>query len=138
MNKKLNYVLFFMGIISLLLALSLGAHTIVGNWQAYVQDGNRIDYKPIKFFSEKASYAQGGVTFTYPEGYFSTSPHVCITVELKKLMNNSAMEISPLITESSATALSVYVSKTIAGLFKTTVSQAENDEVIVHMLAYGF
>ena len=137
MNNKIKYIIFCVGIVSLLLALSLGAQTIVGNWQAYVQDGNRTDYKPIKFFSEKSSYVKGGVSFTYPEGYFSTNPYICVTVELKKLGNSSAIEISPLITKNTIESVSVVVNKTIVGLLKTTVNQAETDDVIVHILAYG-
>ena len=127
-----------MGIAFLPLVISLQAQPLVGDWMLNILDGNRTDYKSVHFFSEKVAYVKGGVTFIYPEDYFSTNPHICITLELKNVVNSPSMEISPLIIKNTAASVSVYVNKTIVGFLKTTASEAETDDVVIHILAFGF
>ena len=110
---------------------------IAGEWLGKTQENNRVNTGLIRFYSESIGYKKGGITFIYPEKYFSLKPLVQITIELDKLKQSSSITINPLIISNNSFGCVVYVSKEIMGLLKNSISEAADDDVIIHLLAFG-
>lgn len=100
--------------------------------------GLRNGVKP--YFIDNATYVNGGVVFSYPEGLFSTTPTIRVSLEENATAYSPSQVFVAHITASSATSVTIRVNlvatSTIASLVTTsTITEASNDEVTVHIFA---
>jgi len=85
----------------------------------------------VPFFSASASYENGGLTFTYPSGLFSTTPSVRVSAELSGANYSSTQTVSTQITANSTTSTTVRVNLGTV----LSITEADDDDVIVHLFA---
>lgn len=85
----------------------------------------------VPFFSASASYENGGLTFTYPSGLFSTTPSVRVSAELSGASYSSSQTVSTQITSNSTTSTTVRVNLGTV----LSITEAADDDVIVHLFA---
>ena len=117
---------------------SINAQVYMGEWLHKFQQDNRIDYTPIQFYSEKKQYVQGGLLFTFPGDYFSSNPHVYISIQLNKTDYTPELELNAFITELSPSSVKINVNKVNAGLIHNFSTEADTEDIIVHILACGY
>ncbi|MDR3551434.1 MAG: hypothetical protein P4L31_08565 [Candidatus Babeliales bacterium] len=130
--KKMSFLLFLT-----IITCICDAQQITGQLAHTVEDNNRIDHKTIPFYSDKHSYVKGGITFLYPDGYFTSEPHVYVTLELNGLRYSPDLQLSPIIVKSTLNTITIYVNKETDSLFSKTSSEAATDDVIVHVFIFG-
>lgn len=85
----------------------------------------------VPFFSASASYENGGLTFTYPSGLFSSTPSVRVSAELTGLSYSTSRTVSTQITANSASSTTVRVNLGTTG----AVTEAADDDVVIHLFA---
>ncbi|MGB8367526.1 MAG: hypothetical protein WCD44_04165, partial [Candidatus Babeliales bacterium] len=85
----------------------------------------------VPFFSASASYINGGLTFIYPIGLFSSTPTVRIGIELGGIGYLLSRTISAQITANSASSTTIRVNLGTVGL----ITEAATGDVIVHLFA---
>jgi len=85
----------------------------------------------IPYFLDNASYVNGGVTFTYPAGLFSTTPTIRVSLEENATVYSTSQVFVAHITSSSATSVTIRVNLVTT----STISEASNNEVTVHINA---
>ena len=95
-----------------------------------VADG-LLQNSEILYFIDNASYVNGGVTFTYPVGLFSITPTIRVSLEENTTAYSTSQVFVPHITTSSATSVTIRVNLVTTA----TITEASNDEVIVHIFA---
>lgn len=103
-----------------------------------IQDNNRVDYTPIRFYSKTAPYTQGGTIFTFPENYFTTLPHIQVSLQLNKATYNAQLQFHTFITDLSTQMATINVNKVNTGIIHDYTTEANTDEVIVHLFAFGY
>jgi hypothetical protein len=91
----------------------------------------REDILQIPYFSGSASYVNGGVTFMYPAGLFSSTPSLRISIEENVTNYSNSQVFVPFITSSTTSSVTVRVNLVTS----LTVSEAATDEIIVHIFA---
>ena len=101
----------------------------IGRFES-VADGV-LQNSEIVYFIDNAAYVNGGVTFTYPTGLFSTTPSIRVSLEENGTAYSSNQVFVPHITSSSATSVTIRVNLVTT----TTITEASNDEVTVHIFA---
>ena len=91
---------------------------------------NTIERDPLNYAIDQKSYTTGGVTFTYPAGWFTQPPFIQVTV-----IQNSAHSINETyeaeVCTNSAGSTMVMVYKVNFGI----VSEAPNSSITVCLLA---
>lgn len=132
--KRIN-IMITMLVLSVVL---MNAQVYMGDWLHKFQQGNRIDYTPIHFYSEKKHYVQGGILFTFPLDYFTLSPHVYVSIELDNTDYAPDLEFNALITELSPLLVKVNVNKVNTGIIHNFSTEADTEDIIVHIFACGY
>ncbi len=79
---------------------------------------------------DKKSYVNGGVTFTYPDGFFSSAPHVFVTLELTGMSYSDGITVTPLITANSNSSTTVRVN-----CYSEGPLELSDNEAIIHLYA---
>lgn len=113
------------------------AEQVTGQLAHTIQENNRTDQKTCPFYSNQHNYVKGGITFLYPDGYFTAEPHVYVTLELNGLRYTPDLQLSPIIVKSTLNAVTIYVNKETSGIFTKTTTEAATDDVIVHVFIFG-
>ncbi len=91
------------------------------------------NHAPLSVYTDAQSYTQGGLTFTYPAGWFKETPKVKLGLEAGSLTNLDSVIVTTIITSNMAEQLTVRVN-----IFDgSTVREAKTGEVIVHMAAHA-
>lgn len=125
----------------LFLTLCIGNNThttYTGEWLNKAEHDNRVDYTPIHFYSEAKPYTKEGIAFTFPADYFTSSPHVHVSLQHDVSADNAPIKFYSLITELSASSAKINVYKVNAGIIHDFTTEADSNEVIVHVLAFGY
>ncbi len=109
-------------------------------WQCLneAKQTNRVDYTPIHFYSEAKPYTKEGIRFTFPTDYFTSSPHVHVSLQQDSSTDDAPIKFYSLITELSASMVKVNVYKVNAGIIHDFTTEADSNEVIVHVLTFGY
>ncbi len=105
---------------------------VTGNVSTFelVADGLiRNSSKPC--FIDVASYVNGGVTFTYPVGLFSTAPTIRVSLEGNTTAYSTSQVFVAEITTNSATSTTIRVNLVTT----STITEASNNEVTVHIFS---
>ncbi len=84
----------------------------------------------ISYFVDVVSYTNGSVTFNFPATLFSDPPIIKVSLQIA-YSTSQAYVIQ--ITANSATSATVRVNL----LTTSTITEASDDEVMVHILAIG-
>jgi hypothetical protein len=90
-----------------------------------------IEYYTAFWYSESASYVNGGVTFTFPTNLFLQAPKVVVSVFDGTY--SALSTVSPIITAISATSVTVRVN---TGTL-LNIGEAATDAFTVHIWAVG-
>jgi len=98
----------------------------------------RPDYVPVRLFCDKVLYTKGGVFIQYPQGYFSSTPYVYISIELNSLEHCSDLSFTPIITSSGPTNATIFLNVHRLGYIFNSVVEADNDDVYLNIIAMGF
>lgn len=85
------------------------------------------------YYSNKLSYTTGGITFTYPEGVFSSAPLVIISTTLQNLEYSTNQIVNPQVTTNNDTSTIIRVNVSNGG----TIQEAADNDVTVNLLAIG-
>lgn len=112
--------------------------TYTGEWANKTEHDHRIDYTPIRFYSEVKPYTTKGIAFTFPADYFTSSPHVHVSLQHDSSADDAPIKFYSLITELSASMVKVNVYKVNAGIIHDFTTEADSNEVIVHVLTFGY
>lgn len=124
--------------LAMLMIVPLKGQVYMGDWLHKYQNATRVDYTPIHFYSEKKHYVQGGVLFTFPSGYFTDKPHVYVSIQLNNTDYAPELEFNAFITELSSLAVKINVNKVNPGIIHNFSTEANHEDIIVHVLAYGY
>lgn len=89
--------------------------------------------EPLWFDFDSLDYVNGGITFNYPVGVFTTIPKVQITIVLKNAVYSASETYTPEITAHSTVSTTVRVNKTTVG----AITEALTDDVTVYLYALG-
>jgi hypothetical protein len=118
--------------------VSKGAPAYRGEWVHKIDQDGRIDHTPIRFYSQKKLYVKGGTWFDFPVGYFRDAPHVYVSAKLNKLEYTPSLVVNTFITHLSPLLVRVSANKVSVGFIKNAIIQADTDDILVYILAYGF
>lgn len=121
-----------------IIVYSLHAQIYTGEWVNRLEQESRVDYTRIRFYSEEKAYVNGDTTFIFPADYFTSVPHVHITIKLHNIEYSSALEFQPFVTEISPLMAKINVNKVNPGLIQHFTTEADTDDIIVQILAYGY
>ena len=117
-----------------LLSLIISFHckgALTGNFEVHEpKTATLLETKSVSYFIDIVSYVNGGITFNFPEGLFSGPPIIKVSLQIS-YSASQAYVIQ--ITENNATSATVRVNL----LTTSTITEASNDEVIVHIFTLG-
>ncbi len=136
-NVMKHISLFCLLLCSKVVAYDGKSQIVAGEWINRVREGNRIDQKTINFYTEKRPYAKGGITFMYPEDYFTINPCIFVTIELHKLAYETSLIVSPLVIKNSADSVVIRVNKIVTGFLKNSIQEADTNDVLVQIFVFG-
>lgn len=129
MNKKTTLsALFFVS----LLAFSTTKGQEVGTLPNEKKVGNLTYRKKLHYVCDQASYINGGITFNYPSGTFSTPPMVNVSIKLTDSLD-ADVTWSPVIVSSTHSGVTVGVTRSSS----TEHREATTNEVEVTIYAIG-
>jgi len=80
---------------------------------------------------DTASYVNGGTIFNYPTGLFSSTPTIRVSLQENLTAYSTNQVFVAEITANSSTSTTIRVNLVTA----STIIEASNDEVIVHIFA---
>lgn len=81
---------------------------------------------PLNYAAQTLSYTAGGITFTYPAGFFSAPPTVLISLTLTGLSYTTATTVVAMIASNSASSTTVRVNKaTLASILEAGTNDVE-------------
>ena len=120
-----------------LFTMSLQANPIVGEWTSKTQDNIRTDHFPVRVYVQKINYSKGGIIINYPDNYFFNDPFVYISIELNQSDYSSSVTFTPLITAKDENSVTIKVNKLAKGLLLSSVAEADDDEITVHVFSCG-
>lgn len=108
--------------------------SVTGNLSTFesVADGLILN-SAISYFIDSASYVNGGVTFNYPAGLFSTPPTIRVSLEEAETTYLTGQVFVAEITANSTTAVTIRVNLVTT----STITEASNNEITVHIFAIG-
>jgi len=84
-----------------------------------------------RYYAESVSYVNGGITVTYPEGFFDVTPLVLVSIELTGRSYSTGQLVAGEIVSSSATSATVRVNLHNG----TLISEVATGDVTVHLKA---
>lgn len=122
----------------LLIALSVNAQVYQGEWLNKAQQDGRTDYTPIRFYSEKITYINGGIICNFPTDYFTINPHVIISLQIHEIEYSSFLDYNAFITQLSPTLVKINVTKNNKGIITHFITEADSNDVTITLLAYGY
>ena len=82
-------------------------------------------------FIDTASYVNGGTTFTYPAGLFSSTPTIRVSLEENGTTYSTSQVFVAEITASSSISATIRVNLVTTSV----ITEASNDAVLVHFYA---
>lgn len=106
---------------------AIGIETGLGS--GHMQNTNQILY------ANYLSYTSGGVTFTYPSGFFTATPFVRVTVSLLNRSYHSYEVAIPEIVSTSSTQATVRVNIG-SGVTYPPIFEANTNDVTVYLEAW--
>jgi len=92
--------------------------------------GDMTERDPLNYAIDQQMYTTGGITFTYPTGWFSVPPYVQVSL-IQNATHPTNITYTVEVTANSATSTSVTVYQITSGF----VSEATNNTFIVQLLA---
>lgn len=124
----------YLGLIVLtLLSMQNVIAQMVGVTTQVATNGSATIYSNTPFVTDSASYVNGGVTFTYPVGTFTTVPTVQVSVELLGATYATNQVYTAMVTANSASSTTVMVNFDNNG----PITEAATGDVTVYIRANG-
>jgi len=106
--------------------------SITGNLSKFEETiSGVIENSLVNWCADSASYINGGITFNYPAGLFSSTPSVRVSLQENGTVYSTNQVFVAEITTNSSTLTTIRVNL----ITTSTVTEAGNDEVIVHIFA---
>ncbi len=115
----------------------LFADAITGDLVANIQSGSKVDSTTIHFYTATLSYINGGLTFAFPENYFSSAPYVYVTTALNQYQYTSDLEVNPIIVANNEDGVTIRINRENTGLLINGIVEAASDDFFVSILAIG-
>lgn len=81
--------------------------------------------------SDSQDYVNGGITFTFPEGFFSDTPRVFVTVEVFNYSQQGIVSAQIVYVDATSVTIRLNV---VAG---STVGEAQNNTAKISIFAVG-
>ena len=106
------------------------------NWSNYLTDSYET-FKETHFYAERLSYKKGGVTLSFPEGYFSSIPCVYLSIQFNKLPFGQDVLVTPYIVSNQKEKVDIKVNKAKSAFLGRTIQEADTDDIYVYIFAFG-
>lgn len=95
--------------------------------------GSGLTASKVTVVVDKVDYVNGGITFTYPAGTFTSAPMVDISIQLKNIAYSTGTIITGVVTANSATSTTVRVNQDTG----TIIQEVATNGVSVSIVAFG-
>lgn len=106
-------------------------YSLEGTINTMVYSPGMITAQNINYFTNEQDYVNGGISFTYPPGFYAAPPFIWAIAELKNLTYATDRIISTQVVSNSTSGCTIRVNVNNNG----TIAEAATDDVTVNIIA---